>query len=294
MERWLLLDSNFLTHRALHSMGQLSHNDIKIGTIYGFLRDVVGFQELFDTTNVAFCWDYGLGIRKEMYPPYKAKRDARKAALTGTELAMHQEFHAQVDKLRDRYLPKLGYSNVFFKEGYESDDIIASLCATLQGKEIIIITADKDLWQCLGPDVRQYNPTTKQTTTAELFRQTWGIEPDQWADVLSIAGCNTDEVAGLAGIGKLTAAKYLRDELKPGTKLAAIDCRNGSKVWRRNLGLTRLPLAGVGTFTLQPDTVSVAKWQALCDKLGFQSIRGDAPLAGRALQTRRKGFGIGG
>ncbi|GAH13180.1 unnamed protein product, partial [marine sediment metagenome] len=43
--KWLILDCNYLCHRAAHSTRDLSYKGVATGVIYGFLRDVLLFQE---------------------------------------------------------------------------------------------------------------------------------------------------------------------------------------------------------------------------------------------------------
>ena len=75
--KYLLLDCDYLCHRALHSTGGLSYHGSATGVIYGFLKSLSGFQDLFNTSNFIFCWDSPTKHlhRKTLYPEYKENRD---------------------------------------------------------------------------------------------------------------------------------------------------------------------------------------------------------------------------
>jgi 5'-3' exonuclease len=291
MNTWLVLDTKYLCYRALNTTGGLSHGDIPTGVVYGFLRDVVGFQELFCTTRVVFCFDSAHSHRAALLPTYKRGRREAEARLSPAEAAQKQQMREQIYRLQRRYLPNMGFNNVFQCEGYEADDIIASVCrhGIPAGDAAVIVGSDMDLWQLLETDrVVCYNPHHKTILDAKKFRETWGLDPDQWPDVKALAGCATDDVPGIRGVGELTAAKYLRGELKPGSAtLRKIDCPAGHRTWRQNLRLVRLPFNDTPRFELSEDNVTEEGWHNVCDALGLRSLRDMAPIPNR---MQRKGF----
>lgn len=279
---WLIVDCPFICYRSLYSTGDLAHNGEVTGVTFGFMRDITTFQALFGTQDIIFCFDSRNSKRQGLWPRYKAGRRATEAALSDIDRTKKQEMRDQILKLRREYLPAIGYGNVFHADGYESDDIIASVCQTLPREdEKVIIGSDQDLWQCLGPHVCMYNPNGGHTATEIKFRGEWWLEPDQWADVKALAGCASDSVTGISGVGEKTAAKYLRGELcKSYISYKKIACPEGQKTWRRNLRLVRLPFADTPRFTVAPDTVTAAKWYAVADSLGFASLRDTVPVGG--------------
>jgi len=106
----------------------------------------------------------------------------------------------------------------------------------------------------------------------------YGIAPSQWADVKAIAGCSSDGVEGVRGVGEKTAAKFLRGNLKPASK-AHQAIVAGNNVWRRNLPLVRLPFPGVGKFDLESD--SELDWNPTFYKLGMSSLEQREVAEGR-------------
>ena len=216
---WLILDCNYLCHRAKHSMGGLSYEGTVTGVIYGFLKSVIAFQEKFNTSNVVFCWDSKTNKRKEIYSKYKQNREDRFKDMSKSEVKFEWAFREQMKMLRKEYLRTIGYRNIFCQKGYEADDLIASVCAYLKENEkAIIITSDKDLYQCINHYVNFYNPQRNKMITYQSFVKDYGIEPCTYATVKAIAGCSTDNIPGVKGVGEKTAIKFLTSQLKKDQK----------------------------------------------------------------------------
>jgi len=123
--------------------------------------------------------------------------------------------------------------------------------------------------------VSMWNPQKKQAITAESFGREWGIDPTMWADVKAIAGCSTDNVQGVKGVGEKTAVKFLTGGLGPDTKaFDRITSIDGNDVWERNLHLTRLPFKGTKRFKLVDDCLTQEKWNELMERLGMKTLVG--------------------
>ncbi|MBU0846516.1 hypothetical protein KKH23_04950 [Patescibacteria group bacterium] len=289
-EPLLVLDVPYLCHRAYHAMGGLVYDDAGTGAIFGVLRDIVALQDSFRTGRCVFAFDLGLGLRRKILPTYKNSRRTRYREAPEEEQAARRDFHGQVRLLREEYLPAAGFRNVFAAKGFEADDIIASVVAELpQDEQAIIVGSDQDLWQCLRPNVWCWNPQKRKAYTIELFQAAWGLEPEQWADVKAYAGCSTDDVPGVPGVGETTAAKWLRGELGEHTK-AARKLDAARDVYERNIELVRLPFLGTPTFALRQDDVTEEQWQDLADRLGMKSIRTAVPWSvGRKSRGRKRG-----
>ena len=279
-EKYLLLDCNYLCHRAKHSTGDLSYGGDATGVIYGFLKSLSGFQDFFNTSNFVFCWDSNTSKRKEIYPEYKANRENKE--YTDEEIVFDMAFRWQMKKLRTTYLPMIGFNNVFVQHGYESDDIIASLCkytiTDRNDREGIIITSDKDLYQCITSNISFYNPQTHKTLTLQGFKKQYGIVPSEWALMKAIAGCTTDNVKGVKGIGEKTAIKYLKGELREGLKYLSIVSAKGIDIYNENFLLVKLPLIGTKRFKLKQDELSEQGWKQVTKMLGMKSIRDKMPF----------------
>lgn len=274
MRTWLLLDCDYLCHRAFYSTGTLKFGDVLTGVVFGFLRDIVNFQQLFQTDDIAFCFDHGKSLRVLEYPRYKSNRQQ----VEGTsEFNAKKELAFQIKQLRLDYLPSIGFRNVFWQNGYEADDVIASVCKNLTKREsAVVISADHDLYQLLTDRVIIFNPHKKQTVTVKTFEDEWGLSPTQWVDIKSIAGCQTDCIAGVQGVGEKTAAKFITGSLKTSAK-AFNAIVKGNAVWKRNRYLVQLPYPGTDRFELEDDKIKREDWTELTTRLGMKSLCNEFP-----------------
>ena len=285
----LIFDCPYMIYRSFYSVGEVLGGE---ATIYGFLRDVAVLQEEFNSTQMVFTWDVGYGKRRDLFSDYKANR--RKDEYTEEEQETYKDVTTQMRKLREQYLRKLGYRNVFFQDGYEADDIIGSVVLhSIKEREAIIVSADQDLWQLLRVNVSCYNPVTKKLLTRKLFMDKWGIEPELWSHVKAIAGCRTDNIPGLIGIGEVMAAKWYQGKLKPTSVAHKKISGDGIEVHNRNIRLTRLPFEGTETFKLKEDELSVDRWNELADRLDMESLKDFVPGVPRGVKQKKKKRSVG-
>ncbi len=281
---WLILDANYLCHRARYSMGELTWKGAATGVIYGFLQSVIHLQERFNTDRIVFCFDSRFSKRKKIYPAYKANRKNRKP-MTDKEQEFEQEFHRQVIKLRMEYLPAIGFRNILWQQGYEADDLIAVACfevSSFPDWEAIIVTADQDLYQCIRGNISTFNPYKNERMTLQRFYKTYHIEPRQWVSIKSIAGCLSDNIPGAKGIGEKTALKFVQGMLPKTSKayqtIRAYCLSPDEKV---AVTLVTLPLAGTKTIHLRADNrISKESWNDVCKHLGFKTLHPRIPKYG--------------
>lgn len=266
----LLLDCNYLARRAYHTTGKLQFDGDRTGVLFGFFRDLIVLHEEFSNCRTAFCFDHGGSVRKSVFPGYKSSREKQKASQNKKEVQEEKQFYRQVNNLRDVHLLEIGYNNVFSQPGYEADDLIASVIGSFDG-EIIIVSADQDLYQLLSDRVRIWNPQKQFMMTENGFRKKWGLRPRDWIKVKAIAGCSTDDIAGIKGVGEITAAKYLRGELSKGSN-AHVAIKAGQEIIHDNKLLVRLPFPGTHIYQLKEDDVSTDKWNAVMKQLGLRSL----------------------
>lgn len=274
---WLVIDSNYLAHRAYHAMKGLSHEGDSTGMLFGFLRDVRQLDDQFRPSRTFFCFDRGRGARREVYPGYKADRDQRYEDATPEEQDGIKEFRGQVRKLARYYLPTIGYRNIISQPGYEADDHIAAV-VDVRKAPVVIVSADQDLWQLLAADVTQYNPQTGRVATVDTLQAEYGLLPSQWVMVKAIAGCKSDNVPGVAGVGEKTAAKWILGKLNPTTKTCQnIDAAVG--MIARNMQLVSLPFGGTEVPRVLEDHVTRDGWRQVLKELGIRSLDVADPAA---------------
>lgn len=265
----ILVDSNSICHAAKHNMGDLSWNDKKVGVMFGFLRQLLSLAKMLETNEFAFAWDSRSSKRTDIFPDYKK---ARRREKTPEEEELDTIAYIQFDKLRTEILPSLGFVNNFMQEGYEADDIIASVVHSNPSKKINIISADEDLYQLLSELVDMYSIKKKQFYTHINLWKEYRIVPIDWVEVKAIAGCSTDGIPGVPGVGEKTACKYLSRRLNPVYKTyqAIIGSK---KLIDKNRELVKLPLAGTSAYPIKSNgNLSYSNFVDICGEYGFASF----------------------
>jgi len=266
--KWLLLDATYLCHVARHTTGGMVYNDRPTGVVFGVIRAIDMVTDLWGCDRAVFAFDAGGGgHRRELVPDYKAHRNKD---LTEEEEEELKSFYGEVRDLGRNVLPEMGYRNIFRRRGFEADDILAAVAEEIPLKDsAVIVTGDNDLWQCLRENVSWYSPRSKKAVTAESFKREWRISPQQWAHVKAWAGCKSDNVEGVEGIGEKTAIKWLKNELKETTKAYKAISSNLS-VFNRNLPLVTLPFPGLNCpADFKDDEVTPQKVNRVLGELGI-------------------------
>jgi DNA polymerase-1 len=120
---------------------------------------------------------------------------------------------------------------VLSKEGYEADDVIATVAvaAAERGLEVFVCTSDKDCRQLISERVKLYNLRKREAFDQEALQRDWGVKPDQVVDLQALVGDSVDNVKGVPGIGIKTAAKLLQEFGTLDNLLANIDRVAGAK-----------------------------------------------------------------
>lgn len=140
----------------------------------------------------------GVNRRKLIAPDYKATR-----AETPQELLMQLP-------IAIKWIERMGFPNVCI-DGYEADDVIASLCkwALNQNLNVRIVSHDKDLYQLIGDGVHLYDPIKKKEIHAQECLERWGVMPEDFVAFQSLIGDSSDNVVGVKGVGIKTAQKVI-------------------------------------------------------------------------------------
>lgn len=285
-EPTLLLDVSYLAYRAFYAgMGQLSFNHIKTGVVYGVLKEIMFLQDRFQTKKIGFCFDVGKPNRSYSCPTYKSNRKENKS---DEELKMILEVKNQLKLMRKEYLPEVGFQNIFWQKGFEADDVIAKIVLDRPKRKFIIVSSDQDLYQLLGYNCSIWNPASKELRTEEWFREKYGCGPEAWVQVKAMAGCSSDNVPGITGVGEKTALKFIRGELSKGVAFDKIVL--GAKIWKSNLDLIRIPFPGIQPFTFVKDSLSPEGWGKLTSRLGMQSLTASIPGSPRRSATKKNSF----
>lgn len=201
-----LIDGSAFIFRAYHALPPLTRKSdgLPIGAVSGFcnmLQRYVEGNAGSDVTHVAVIFDKGSHtFRNDMYNQYKANREA-----------MPEDLRPQIPLTRRA----TEAFNIACEEleGYEADDIIATLA--VQGRKaggrVTIISSDKDLMQLVGDGVEMFDAMKNRTIDREGVFEKFGVYPERVVDVQALAGDSVDNVPGAPGIGIKTAALLINE-----------------------------------------------------------------------------------
>ncbi|MFK7902880.1 MAG: DNA polymerase I [Nitratireductor sp.] len=205
-----LVDGSAYIFRAYHALPPLTRKSdgLPVGAVSGFCNMLWKLlQEARDTnlgdvpTHFAVIFDHSSKtFRNEIYPEYKANRDAPPEDLRPQFGVIRQATQA---------------FNVACIEaaGFEADDIIATYAKQARevGGKCTIISSDKDLMQLITPDVIMYDTMKDRRVGIDQVVEKFGVQPEKMIDLQSLAGDSTDNIPGVPGIGPKTAAQLLEE-----------------------------------------------------------------------------------
>lgn len=269
----LLIDSNGVGFQAACSLRGTEDEDIVQGTKFRFMKSILSYAKQFHSNRFVFCWDSRKNLRKFHYEGYKVKRNDDPEIRHIKKLC-----HPVFKLLRLDILPRCGFQNVFMQTGYESDDLIAQIVLDnemrVTPKQLIIVSGDEDLFQLLTPNCSMYIPRKKLLYTVEDFEHDYGIPPSQWGTVKAIAGCKSDDVPGINGVGEQSVLKYLRGELnKSSSYYKKIQCKEGAETEEFFRKIVVLPMDGTKKIKLVKDKLDFHEFIRVCREYNFYSFR---------------------
>ncbi len=208
MKKLFLLDGHALVYRAHFAFIQrplINSKGLNVSAISGFTRllwDVIKNQS---PTHIAVAFDLsGPTFRNEMYPEYKANREAQPEDIALAFPYIHQILDAFK-------IP------IITKEGFEADDVIGTIAkqAEKEGFTVFMMTSDKDYAQLVSDNIYFYKPGRKggevEVMGVPEILKKWDIaRVDQVIDILGLQGDAVDNIPGIPGIGAKTAVKLLK------------------------------------------------------------------------------------
>lgn len=263
--KYLGIDSNYLCWRGFHATGNMSYNGQGTGIIQNFLTAILFHARYFGVSKPIFAFDSRKNIRKNILPGYKSRNND----LSDDERAERAEVGRQITLIRKEILPALGFKNIFMQTGMEADDILARLVRD-NPNQFIIVTADEDMLQLVDQCI-WYSPAIKKTLNEKTFIEKYGIAPRDWRRVKAIAGCSSDNVPGVPGVGEKTALKYLTGNLKKET-IAHMVIQDHRKEIRLYGRVVNLPHPRTEPVSIQEDSFNPSGLLAICDLYGLDRI----------------------
>ncbi len=202
-----LIDGSAFVFRAFHALPPLTRRSdgLPVGAVSGFVNMLWKMME--DNkgpdapTHMAVVFDKGSHtFRNDLYELYKANREE-----------MPEDLRPQIPLTRDA--TRAFNIACLEEDGYEADDIIATLARTAReaGGRVTIVSSDKDLMQLVGEGVEMHDAMKNARIDAEGVEERFGVGPDKVIDVQSLAGDSVDNIPGAPGIGVKTAALLINE-----------------------------------------------------------------------------------
>ena len=202
-----LIDGSAFIFRAYHALPPLTRKSdgLPIGAVSGFCnmlqRYVEGNTGPDAPTHIAVIFDKGSHtFRNEIFDQYKGNREE-----------MPEDLRPQMPLTREA--TRAFNIACEEKEGYEADDIIATLAiqAREAGGLVTIISSDKDLMQLVGGGVEMFDAMKNRRIDRDGVFEKFGVFPERVVDVQALAGDSVDNVPGAPGIGVKTAALLINE-----------------------------------------------------------------------------------
>ncbi|CAM3568031.1 DNA polymerase I [Flavobacterium saliperosum S13] len=208
-KRLFLLDAYALIFRGYYAFiknPRINSKGVDTSAVLGFMNSLIDVIKREKPDHLAVAFDNGgSDIRNEMFPEYKANRDATPEAIK-IAVPYIQEI------LKAMHIP------IIEERGYEADDLIGTLAkqAEKEGYQVFMVTPDKDFGQLVSENIFMYRPA-RMGNDIEI----WGIpevqakfeveHPLQVIDFLGMMGDAVDNIPGLPGVGEKTAKKLLAE-----------------------------------------------------------------------------------
>ncbi len=203
IKKLFLIDGNSFCYRAFFAIRNLSNSKGQpTNAVYGFITMLNRIIEEEKPDYLAVAFDLkGPTFRHNMYDKYKINRKP-----------MPDELVTQLEPIKE--ILRAYNIKIFEKEGFEADDVLATLAKRLYSDrlDIYIVTGDKDTLQLVNDNIKVYN-THKEGLIydRETVRKNFGVTPDKIVDLMALMGDTSDNIPGISGIGPKTAIALLNE-----------------------------------------------------------------------------------
>jgi len=191
-----LIDGTAQLFRAYFAIpGLTDEHGMPTNAIYGFTTMLRKLLKEERPTHAAAAFDLGGEVfRHAAYAEYKSNRPP-----------VPEGLDVQVPYAK-RVCEALGV-RILERAGFEADDLLATYTtrARALGYAVVVVAADKDLLQLVGPGVTLLNPTKNLRLDAAGVTAEFGVPPERVRDVLGLMGDSVDNIPGVPGVGEKTA-----------------------------------------------------------------------------------------
>jgi DNA polymerase-1 len=194
-----LIDASVFVFRAYHSVpiAVTDPDGNPVNAVHGFGRFLGDLIERVRPEHIGVAFDARLvtSFRNRLFPAYKANREPAPEDLK-------RQF-----ALCRTVCQGLGVAH-FESDEYEADDIVGTLVAKARakGRTVVIVTRDKDLSQLVRRGDTYWDYISDKTFEYDRIADRFGVLPERMACFLALMGDAVDNIPGVPGIGRKTAA----------------------------------------------------------------------------------------
>ena len=196
-----LVDGSGYIFRAFYALPQLNNSHgLPTNAVYGFVRMLLKLLKDAHPARLAIVFDSPKKtFRDDLFESYKANRMSPPNDL----VVQIPYIHRAVEAFRIKSL---------IMPGYEADDLIGTLAmrAARRKIETVIVTADKDFMQLVGPHVTLWDTMRDRRMGTREVRERLGVEPRAVVDLMALMGDAIDNVKGIPGVGEKTASALIQ------------------------------------------------------------------------------------
>lgn len=206
MEKCILIDGSGLIYRGFYAVPPFmkSPTGIQTNAVFGFVNILLSLLSTRMPKYMAVAFDKkGPTFRHKEYKEYKA-----------TRIKAPQELYDQIPLVKE-VVKTFGIPS-FEVEGFEADDILATIVKLIPRNEadILVATGDFDIFQIASPHVSILYPAKSFKDAVVLapkdIQAKYGITPDQIPDYKGLAGDHSDNIPGVKGVGEKGATDLLQ------------------------------------------------------------------------------------
>ncbi len=199
--KFVLLDGNSFCYRAFYAIRELRNSKGQpTNAVYGFITMFEKLLKEVGPDGVAVAFDLkGPTFRHKAFEDYKAHR-----------APMPEDLVSQMPIIKE--VVRALNVPIYEKEGYEADDVMATLARKLKalGHEVTIVTSDKDALQLVDKKIKVLNPQKENFIYDEAqVKKRFGVEPKRVVEIMALMGDASDNIPGVPGIGDKTASKLI-------------------------------------------------------------------------------------
>ncbi|OGX15361.1 MAG: hypothetical protein A2166_04470 [Omnitrophica WOR_2 bacterium RBG_13_41_10] len=199
-----LIDATAFCYRAFYALRGLATSlGQATNAVYGFtviLNKLIKEQK---PEYLGICFDVSRDtFRQRKFADYKIQRPP-----------MPDSLSSQIPLIKE-IIAAYGIA-IFEKEGFEADDIIATLTqkAKAEGLGVAIVSSDKDMLQLVDDEVMVFSPSKDETIIYDIkkVQERFKVRPQQIPEIIALMGDNADNIPGVPGVGEKTAVELINN-----------------------------------------------------------------------------------